>query len=239
MSYPSEDAARLVPDMPHRWYHQDMNRCIMFDFDGVIVDSERYALELLVRIMRENYSISVTEEDAVHVIGYNTARTLSYLNSRYGTSVDLDDYVSKYSLYGNYYMDYEGLSPIEGAAECIESIRGMGYSTGLVSSTRSKHILYALSRMKMVGLFDFIVTGDMVEKSKPDPEPYLKGLAFSGCSKHDCMIIEDSPAGIASAKAAGIFAVGFKAASVKLDTSGADAIINSYEELGKWVKDRL
>ena len=212
-----------------------MKRCIMFDFDGVIVDSERYALELLMRIMDEKYGVAISEEDAVHVIGYNTARTLSYLNGKHGTSISVDDYVSKYAEYGNFYMDYEGLKPIDGAVECISSLRAKGYTIGLVSSTRSKHILYALDRMRMVSLFDFIVTGDMIEHSKPDPEPYLRGLSFSGCSREDCVVIEDSPAGIASGKAAGIFTVGFKAASVKLDTSQADTIIETYEELSDWL----
>ena len=83
-----------------------MKRCVMFDFDGVIVDSERYGLDLLGRIMKEKYSTDITEEDAMHVIGYNTARTVAYMNERYGLSITLDDYVAKYSEYGNFYMDY-------------------------------------------------------------------------------------------------------------------------------------
>lgn len=212
-----------------------MKRCVMFDFDGVIVDSERYGLDLLGRIMKEKYSTDITEEDAMHVIGYNTARTVAYMNERYGLSITLDDYVAKYSEYGNFYMDYEGLRPIDGAVECLSSLRSRGYIVGLVSSTRSKHILYALDRMHMVRLFDFIVTGDMIERSKPDPEPYLKGLMFSGCRREECIVIEDSPAGIASARSAGIFTVGFKAASVKLDTSRADTIIETYQELSDWI----
>ena len=208
-----------------------MIKCVMFDFDGVIVDSERYALDLLIRIMKEEYGVEITEEDAMHVIGFNTARTISYLNEKYNESISVDDYVSRYSKYGNFYMDYKDLRPIDGAVECMAKLREHGKRVGLVSSTRSKHILYALDRMSIVSLFDFIITGDMVTSSKPDPEPYLKGLSFSHCDKGECAVIEDSPAGIAAAKNAGIFTVGFQAASVKLDVSKADTVIDSYTEL--------
>ena len=206
----------------------------MFDFDGVIVDSERYALELLMRIMKEQYSLSITEADAVHVIGYNTKRTLEYLSGKYGITLDADDYASKYALYGNFYVDYEGMRPIDGAEECLEGLSRAGYRIGLVSSTRSKHILYALDRLDMVRFFDFIVTGDMVGNSKPSPEPYLRGLAFSRCGRKRCFVVEDSPAGIQSARSAGIFAIGFKAASVKLDTHDADIEIGDYRELSAY-----
>ena len=83
----------------------------------------------------------------------------------------------------------------------------------------------------MAHLFDFIITGDMVRNSKPSPEPYLKGLSFSGCKADECIVVEDSPAGVKAAKAAGIFTIGFKAASIRLDTSEADMEISSYDEL--------
>ena len=212
-----------------------VKKCVMFDFDGVIVDSELYAKDLLIRVIRENYGTEISEEDALHVIGYNTARTVAYMNEKYGLSIAVDDYLSKYSRYDNFYVDYDGIKPIDGAVECIESLSRAGFTVGLVSSTGAKFILSALNRLHMTGCFDFIVTGDMIERSKPDPEPYLKGLMFSGCSREECIVIEDSPAGIASARSAGIFTVGFKAASVKLDTSRADTIIETYQELSDWI----
>ena len=76
-----------------------------------------------------------------------------------------------------------------------------------------------------------IITGDMVSRSKPAPDPYLKGIAFSGCQADECIVVEDSPAGVKAAKDAGIFTIGFKAASIRLDTSLADIEIGSYKEL--------
>ena len=213
-----------------------MKHCVMFDFDGVIVDSERYALELLMRMLSSEFSLDITEEDAMHVIGYNTARTIGYINERYETAIDVDDFVSRYPKYDNFYMDYPGIRPIDHAAECIGRLSSLGYKVGLVSSTRSLHILYALDRLRMVRLFDFIITGDMVSRSKPAPDPYLKGISFSGCQADECIVVEDSPAGVKAAKDAGIFAIGFKAASIRLDTSLADIEIGSYEELERYLE---
>ena len=212
-------------------YDLAMKRCVMFDFDGVIVDSERYALDLLRRMLREQYSLEITEEDGMHVIGYSTVRTIGYINDKYGSSISVDDFTSRYPLYTNFYVDYEGLRPIDHAIESITAIASYGYKTGLVTSTRSMHILYALDRMRMLKCFDFVVTGDMIKNSKPDPEPYLKGVQFSGFAADECVAVEDSPAGVRAAKGAGLFTVGFKAASIKLDTSAADAEAASYAEL--------
>lgn len=208
-----------------------VKKCVMFDFDGVIVDSELYAKDLLIRVIRENYGTEISEEDALHVIGYNTARTVAYMNEKYGLSIAVDDYLSKYSRYDNFYVDYDGIKPIDGAVECIESLSRAGFTVGLVSSTGAKFILSALNRLHMTGCFDFIVTGDMVSSSKPAPDPYLKGIRFSGFSAEDCIAVEDSPAGVTAAKAAGLYTVGFKAASIKLDTSASDIEVGTYSEL--------
>lgn len=208
-----------------------MHKCVMFDFDGVIVDSESYAKDLLIKVIRENYGTEVSEADAIHVIGFNTVRTIDYINGKYGLSISLDDYISKYSLYDNFYMDYDGIKPIDGAAVCLRQLACNGFRVGLVSSTGSKLILSALDRLDMVRCFDFIVTGDMIQHSKPAPDPYLKGIALSGLSADCCIAVEDSPAGVASARAAGLKVVGFKAASIKLDTTGAVAEVDTYPAL--------
>ena len=226
----------VIANLVLRLYHLRMKHCVMFDFDGVIVDSERYALELLMRMLSSEFSLDITEEDAMHVIGYNTARTIGYINERYGAAIDVDDFISRYPKYDNFYMDYPGIRPIDHAMECIGRLPSLGYKVGLVSSTRSLHILYALDRLRMVRLFDFIITGDMVSRSKPAPDPYLKGISFSGCQADECIVVEDSPAGVKAAKDAGIFAIGFKAASIRLDTSLADIEIGSYEELERYLE---
>ena len=179
-----------------------MKHCVMFDFDGVIVDSERYALELLQGIRPRGKARVVLYEPAVCKAAYRPVR--GQLLQR-------------------------GLSPLVHLG--IGRLPSLGYKVGLVSSTRSLHILYALDRLRMVRLFDFIITGDMVSRSKPAPDPYLKGIAFSGCQADECIVVEDSPAGVKAAKDAGIFTIGFKAASIRLDTSLADIEIGSYKEL--------
>lgn len=212
-----------------------MRKCVMFDFDGVIVDSERYALELLVKIFRDSYRTEITEEDGRHVIGFNTNRTIDYLNSVYGTNVDVDDFIRHYMEYDNYYTASDELKAIDGAEDCLRKLNEYGYKVGLVSSTRSLYILSALNRLNLVKYFHFIVTGDMVKESKPAPEPYLKGALIAGVSPDECVVVEDSPAGIESARSAGMFAIAFKAATIKLDTEKAYKTIFLYKELGDYL----
>lgn len=212
-----------------------MAKCVMFDFDGVVVDSESYGLELLRRLMKEQYSVDMTEEDSRHVIGFNKSRTVDFINSAYGLNTTVEEYDASYGKYDNFYVDYEGIKPIDGARECMEKLSSAGFTVGLVSSTQALYILSALNRIGMTDCFDFIVTGDMVENSKPSPEPYLKGLSLAGCNAGDAFVVEDSPTGVSAGKAAGIFTIGFKAASVKLPTPQADIEIPSYEELYDYI----
>lgn len=208
-----------------------MAKCVMFDFDGVIVDSERYGLELFQRLMKEQFSVDISFEEAEHVVGFNTASTVAYINREYGLDVSREEYLEAFGRYDNFYIDYPGIKPIDGASECIRGLSGLGIKVGLVSSTSAVLILSALNRISMADCFDFIVTGDMVKHSKPAPDPYLKGLAIAGMSADDAFVVEDSTVGVHAGISAGIFTIGFKAASVKLPTSEADLEIKSYPEL--------
>ena len=214
-----------------------MAKCVMFDFDGVIVDSERYGLELFMRLMKEQFSVDISFEDAEHVVGFNTASTVDYINREYGVHVTAEEYAERYGLYDNFYVDYPGIRPIEGAPGCIRKLRSDGFRVGLVSSTCAVLILTALDRIGMADCFDFIVTGDMVENSKPAPDPYLKGLALAQADAQDAFVVEDSTSGVHAGKAAGIFTIGFKAASVRLPTPEADIELGSYAELYRFLTD--
>jgi len=85
---------------------------------------------------------------------------------------------------------------------------------------------------------DAIVCGDMVEKTKPSPEGYLKAARYLQVEPGDCVIIEDSPIGIQAAKNAGITVIGYKGSEHTQDTSLADVQVASYDELLEWVSSK-
>jgi len=81
----------------------------------------------------------------------------------------------------------------------------------------------------MTSLYDAIVCGDMVERFKPDPQPYQRAMGFLDADPARTVVFEDSPTGIASARAAGTYVIGYRGGSLSQDTSEADESIDTFE----------
>jgi HAD superfamily hydrolase (TIGR01509 family) len=93
--------------------------------------------------------------------------------------------------------------PIEGAREVLEALRPH-FAMGIVSSSRREHFEAIHRRTGFRPFFDFVITGDDVMASKPDPEPYLKAVSRAGVAASACLSIEDAPRGLTAARAAGV-----------------------------------
>ena len=108
-------------------------------------------------------------------------------------------------------------------------LSGSGKSSlAVVSSTSTRLIVVALNRMKMLGLFDVVVCGDMCRNRKPDPECYRKAMQYLEAKPEECIAIEDSFIGIQAEKAANIEVVAYTGAGENQDVSQADYVISSY-----------
>jgi len=120
---------------------------------------------------------------------------------------------------------------IDGAPEVLEALSGR-LRMGVVTSARRGNFQAIHARTGLDVHFEFVVTGDDVERTKPDPEPYLQGLDHAGCAPHEALAIEDSERGLAAARAAGIPCwVIPTALSADGDFSLADRIVERIEEI--------
>jgi sugar-phosphatase len=124
--------------------------------------------------------------------------------------------------------DLEGVRAIEGAAELLASIPPDQW-TVVTSATRA----LAEARMRYVHLPlpKDAITAELVERGKPDPEPYLKGAALLGFSPSECLVIEDTAAGIKSAKAAGMQAIGLSTTYPAHELREADVVLRSCADI--------
>ena len=124
--------------------------------------------------------------------------------------------------------DLEGVRAIEGAAELLASIPP-GHWTVVTSATRE----LAQARMSYVHLPlpKDAITAELVERGKPDPEPYLKGAALLGFAPAECLVIEDTAAGIAAAKAAGMQAIGLTTTYPAHELREADVVVRSCADI--------
>lgn len=202
-------------------------RCVLFDFDGVIADTETRNADYLAAALA-HFGIQLTEEDRSILIGINDSSLLESLLRRAETPVTLEQLQSERTRCGNYYENGTDLQMQSGLSEFLSALRTQGIRTGVVSSTRAQLILTALNRLHLVSQFDVVVCGDMVTRRKPDPEPYLRAAQLLELAPSDCLVIEDSPAGIQAGKAAGCTVLGYTGSSLCQDVSAADLVLSDF-----------
>jgi len=202
-------------------------RCVLFDFDGVIADTEERNADYLAAALA-HFGVRLTDADRSVLVGINDPSLLEALLKRAETPVTLEQLQAERARRGNYYENGADLHPQPGLREFLYALRAQGIRTGVVSSTRSQLILTALDRLHLVSQFDVVVCGDMVTRRKPDPEPYLRAAQLLGLAPDDCLVIEDSPAGIRAGKAAGCTVLGYTGSSIRQDVSAADFAFSDF-----------
>ena len=171
---------------------------VVFDMDGVIFDSER-ATMLCWLELAEKYRIPNIEEPYLACTGTTMAKTREIMLETYGPDFPYDAYAKEAS--EMYHARYDGgrLPVKSGAREILEFLKANGKKIALASSTRRQTVVNQLRDAGLLEYFDEVVTGDMVTKSKPDPEIFLLACEKAGIAPERAYAIEDSYNGIRSA----------------------------------------
>jgi len=181
---------------------------IIFDMDGVLCDSERFICEAACRMFLERYGVTVKEEDFVPFVGAGENRYLGGVAEKYGIKWDVN--LDKAMTYEIYLQIIKGrLPPLPGAVEFIRRCRARGLKLAVASSADRVKVDGNLAEIGVpAATFDACVTGNDVEKKKPDPEIFLLAAKRIGLAAETCVVVEDAPNGIRAAKAAGARCLG-------------------------------
>ena len=118
----------------------------------------------------------------------------------------------------------------QGTEEFLHCLKKQGYLLGLVTGTTTVEIKRILPK-KMKDLFDCVVAGDMVKNGKPYPEPYLKAAKDLSLTPSECVVVENAPLGIKSAKRAGMFCLAITTSLPREYLTEADIVVNALEEI--------
>lgn len=207
--------------------------CVLFDCDGVLVDSEPSAARVN-RAVFESLGVPATYEDCLALAGKSGA-SIPPVAARYGVTITLEDFVAAHER-----LREEGTVPKEvylapdmrlmpGVRGLLGRLRAAGVRTGFVSTTVAPRLLAMANRFGVASAFDVIVSGDMVERHKPDPEPYLTAMRWLGVASEHAVVVEDSPSGVAAGVASGAYVLGFcGSAEVTQDVSAAHERLASF-----------
>lgn len=175
---------------------------IIFDFDGLILDTESHQYELFQQLFEE-HNVELPFERWLACIGTKTDFSLlSYLTEQSINKISEKQLRSDFNqLFVNGLAEMEAR---EGVIEYLEEAKELGLSIGLASSSDKKWVSGHLSNLGLLGYFDCILTSDDVEYVKPSPELYTKAVNCLGLKPDECIAFEDSVNGMTAAKAAGL-----------------------------------
>ncbi len=175
-------------------------QAVLFDMDGLLVDSEPLWFEVEAQIMAR-LGTQWTAADQEHLIGGSLDRSAAYMQGRASEPAPRE-------VIGRWLVDGmtelvrgRGVTMLPGAAELLAEVAAAGIPHALVTSAE-RPVMDAV--IGWIGVtFPVTVCAADVTRGKPDPEPYLRAAALLGAQPGRCVALEDSPSGVASAEAAG------------------------------------
>ncbi len=176
---------------------------IIFDMDGVILDSEKALMDVWIEFANM-HNIKNIEEVYLKCTGANVDKTKEIVMDYYGKDFPYDSYAKDImKMYFDKYKDFK-LPLKKGVFELLNYLKNNNKKIALASSTKKDLVLKELGAHNLLTYFDVIVTGDMVSKSKPEPDIYLKAIELLKIDSFKLFAIEDSFNGVKSATKANL-----------------------------------
>lgn len=203
-----------------------MIRGILFDVDGVLINSEKEIAQACIEFFKRR-GVHAVPADFAPFIGAGENRFIGGVAEKYGLKIDID--AAKIEAYGIYDELISGTDcAMKGTADFIRNAKKAGIKTALATSADKIKLDVNL---KAIGFsitdFDYAVWGNKVTHKKPDPEIYLTAAAGLGLNACDCLVVEDAVNGVQAAKAAGSLCIGLLGSfsEAELKRAGADIVL--------------
>jgi len=212
-----------------------MIKNIIFDFDGVLVDSEILVAKAFAKYM-QNFGVEINEKEFVNFAGKKTIQVIEILSQKYSIKNQQKFFTDIMDITSNIYK--KELTAVEGAYEFVSKIKLNLY---IGSNSIKDRIIDGLQRVELNKYFkpEQIYSFDLVENPKPHPDIYLKAIEDNNLKINETIIIEDSIVGVKSGFSAGVKVIGLTAGGhwhenrdeKELLDAGAFAVTNDYKKI--------
>jgi len=179
---------------------------IVFDMDGLLFDSEKIVQRSWTRVSNE-MGLPDVGSHIYNTLGFNAKRRQEYFYNTFGADFPYDDFAQRTRAGFQNIARREGIPLKTGVRELLEFAKGQKLKLAVATSTRQAEATAMLDNEGISCYFDGMVFGDVVKNAKPDPEIFLTACEIIEAAPEDSIALEDSPAGIQSAHAAGMLPI--------------------------------
>jgi HAD superfamily hydrolase (TIGR01509 family) len=217
-----------------------MIKNIIFDFDGVLVDSEILVAKAFAKYM-QNFGIDIDEKEFASFAGKKTVQVIEILSKKYSIKDQEKFFRDIMEIASNIYK--KELTTVKGAYDFVSNLK---FNMFIGSNSMKERIIDGLQRVKLNKYFkpEQVYSFDLVDNPKPDPDVYLKALEDNNLIKTETIIIEDSAVGVMAGVAANVKVIGLTAGGhwhekrdeKELLEAGAFAVTNDYKKVFKLIE---
>jgi HAD superfamily hydrolase (TIGR01509 family) len=217
-----------------------MIKNIIFDFDGVLVDSEILVAKAFAKYM-QNFGIEIDEKEFASFAGKKTVQVIDILSKKYSIKDQEKFFTDIMEIASNIYK--KELTTVKGAYDFVSNLK---LNMFIGSNSMKERIIDGLQRVKLDKYFkpEQVYSFDLVDNPKPDPDVYLKALEDNNLIKTETIIIEDSAVGVMAGVAANVKVIGLTAGGhwhekrdeKELLEAGAFAVTNDYKKVFKLIE---
>ena len=212
-----------------------MIKAVIFDMDGVVVDSINYDYEAW-RDTLLKLGVSISFKDYKCFTGMKGTEIVKF----YAPNLSEEDLMKFQTLKENFFINLinkNGIKPVNGVLDFINSLKKKGYKVGLATAAPTDKLNAVLTALKIKNIFDAMVNADEVKKGKPHPEIFLKAADKLHVPPAESIVIEDAVNGVKAAKAGNFLCVAITTSHSAKDLKEADHIINGYGQFDwSWLK---
>ncbi|MCK4904864.1 HAD family phosphatase [bacterium] len=209
-----------------------MIKAVIFDMDGVIVNTEGATAGATVDMFRQLYGIEVTKKDFLPFVGTGTKKYIMGVAEKYNVSINMGKAMKKREENFREIALAGGIKPFQGVVALIKEVKRVGLKTAIATSSHRSILEITL---KGAGIdirdFDAITTAEECKNLKPDPEIFLLTAKKLDVLPGEALVIEDSPAGIQAGKKGGFIVVGVASTFAESKLQQADFVVDSLKGL--------
>lgn len=210
-----------------------MIKAVIFDFDGVIIDSNGIANEIFLNVIKKNLGLKEDLEEFTKMVGLRFEQRIELIAQKFNLEITQEriNQIMKDGIEAYREIHLEQVLVFPGAKELIQTLYKNGFKIALGTNGSRIPVIQKLEHLDIKKYFSSIVTANDIDKLKPYPNMFLKNAKELGVKPNECVVIEDSITGISAAKSAGIKVIAVQTTLSKDQLFEADLVVESIKEI--------